>query len=65
LKLVELARIYNLPTDSKGLPISYKHEVLIGDTVATPFRTTLSYTLYVNDYTLKMDIANGTAIMED
>jgi hypothetical protein len=64
-KLTELAETYNLPTDAQGLPISYKHEAVIGDTVPTPFRTTVSYTLYSDDYTLKTDIANGTAVMED
>lgn len=64
-KLTELAETYNLPTDNQGLPISYKHETVIGDPLSTPFNTTVSHTLYSNDYALKMDIANGTAVMED
>jgi len=64
-KLTELAGTYNLPTDAQCLPISYKHEAVIGDTLTTPFKTTVSYTLYSDDYTLKTDIANGTAIMKD
>jgi len=64
-KLIELAEAYNLPTDAQDLPISYKHEAVIGDTVTTPFNTTILYTLYSNDYTLKTDIANGTAVMKD
>jgi hypothetical protein len=64
-KLIELAKAYNLPVDSKGLPISYKHEAVIGDTVPTPFNVTVQYTLYSDNYALKTEIANGTAIMED
>jgi len=64
-KLIELASAYNLPTDHQGLPISFKHEAVLGDTVPTPFNVTVSYTLYSDDYTLKTDIANGTAVMED
>ena len=65
LKLIELAEAYNLPVDSQGLPISYKHEAVIGDTVPTPFNVTAQYTLYSDDYAIKTEIANGTAIMED
>ncbi len=64
-KLTELAKTYNLPTDMQGLPISYKHEAVIGDTVPTPFNETVQYTLYSDIYTLKTEIANGTAVMED
>jgi len=64
-KLMELASTYNLPTDSQGLPISFKHEAVVGDIVQTPFNVTVSYTLYSDDYTLKTDIANGTSVMED
>jgi len=64
-KLIELAKAYNLPRDAQGLPISYKHEAVIGDTVPTPFNVTVQYTLYSNDYTIKTEIANGTTIMED
>jgi len=65
LKLIELAKTYNLPVDSQELPISYKHEAVIGDTVLIPFNITVQYTLYSDKYTLKTEIANGTAIMED
>jgi hypothetical protein len=64
-KLIELAKTYKLPTDAKGLPISYKHEAVIGDTVPIPFNVTVQYVLYSDKYTLKTEIANGTAIMED
>jgi len=64
-KLIELAQTYNLPKDAQGLPISFRHEAVIGDTVPILFNETISYTLYSNDYTLKTDIANGTAIMKD
>jgi hypothetical protein len=64
-KLIELAKTYKLPTDAKGLPISYKHEAVIGDTVPTPFNVTVQYVLYSDKYTLKTEIANGIAIMED
>jgi hypothetical protein len=65
LKLIELAKTYNLPVDSQGLPISYKHEAVIGDTVPTPFNVTVQYTLYSDNYALKTEIANGTAVMQD
>jgi len=58
-KLIELAKTYKLPTDAKGLPISYKHEAVIGDAVPTPFNVTVQYTLYSDKYTLKTEIANG------
>jgi hypothetical protein len=32
------ARNYSLPTDATGLPISYKHEAIIGDVLTLPFR---------------------------
>ncbi len=64
-KLIELASAFNLPTDHQDLPISFKHEAVIGDAVPTPFNVTVSYTLYSNDYMLKTDIANGTAVIED
>jgi hypothetical protein len=64
-KLIELAEAYNLPRDNQGLPISYKHEAVIGDAVPKPFNEAVSYTLYRNDYALMADMANGTAVMED
>jgi hypothetical protein len=64
-KLIELAKTYKLPKDAKGLPISYKHEAVIGDTVPTLFNVTVQYTLYSDNYALKTEIANGTAVMED
>ena len=64
-KLIELASAFNLPTDHQGLPISFKHEAVIGDAVPIPFNVTVSYTLYSDDYMLKTDIANGTAVMKD
>ena len=64
-KLIELTEAYNLPKDAQGLPISYKHEAVIGDTVPTPFNTTVQYTLYSNGYALKTEIANSTVTMQD
>jgi hypothetical protein len=64
-KLIELAKAYKLPRDVEGLPISYKHEAIIGDTIPASFNTTTQYTLYTNKYTLKTEIANSTAVMED
>jgi len=64
-RLIELAEAYNLPANSQGLPISYKHEAVIGDAVPIPFNETVSYTLYSNDYTLKTDIANGASVKEN
>ncbi len=45
-KLTELAKVYTLPTDPQGLPISYKHEAVIGDIIPIPFKTPVQYTLY-------------------
>ena len=63
-KLIELANIYHLPVDKEGLPISYAHETVLGNTVELPFRTPISYTLFSNNYSLKTVIYNGT-IMND
>jgi len=63
-KLEEKAIIHNLPTNSEGLPISYAHEAVIGDTVSVPFCTSTNCTLYRNDYILNTTMLNGT-IMND
>jgi len=65
LKLIELAEAYNLPVNSQGLPISYKHEAVIGNVIPLPFNKTVPYTLHSNNYTLKTEIANGTAVIKD
>jgi hypothetical protein len=64
-KLIELAKAYSLPIDSQGLPISYKHEAVIGDIIPIPFKIPVQYTLYSDSYRLRIEIANGTATMED
>jgi len=64
VELIELAQVYNLPTDAQGLPISYAHEAVMGDTVSVPFRASTNCTLYRNDYVLNTTMLNGT-IMND
>jgi len=64
-KLRELAQVYNLPTDTFGLPRSFKHEAVIGDAVPVPFNLSVSYTLVSNPYEIKTEIANSTAKMTD
>jgi len=60
-KLKEHATTYNLPKDANGLPISYKHEAVIGDIIPLPFNSTYIYTLYSNGHQLKTEIANSSA----
>jgi hypothetical protein len=60
--LHKLAAHYHLPTDSKGLPISYAHEAVIGDVAPPPYHTTTTCILYENDYVLKTAVLNGTAM---
>lgn len=74
IRLHELAETYNLPRNKDGLPISYKHEAVIGDTVPIPFNVSILYTL--KNYTLEelsphpflslgTEIANSTTAIED
>jgi hypothetical protein len=65
LKLQHYAVLYDLPRNSEGLPISYKHEAVIGDTVPLPFHSSIHYTLETNEYTIKIEIANSTSVMFD
>lgn len=55
---------YNLPVDSSGLPISYKHEALIGDVLPNVFRNSSEqngYSLFNgSDYLLVTEVNNFT-----
>ena len=63
-KLKEKANIHNLPTDPNGFPISFMHEVVIGDSIPTLNRTCNQILLQSNNYTVETEICNGT-IMSD
>jgi tetratricopeptide (TPR) repeat protein len=65
LKLQHFAILCDLPRNRDGLPISYAHEAVIGDSVPIPFHTCSAYTLKSNGYVIKTDIANGTGVMLD
>jgi hypothetical protein len=64
-KLEELAVMYNLPRNLEGLPMSYKHEAVIGETIPLPFNATISYTLHSNAYAIKTEIANSSTVLKD
>lgn len=65
-KLVELAGIYGLPTNSEGLPISHKHEAVLGYEVPLPFNITNFYEWTIGDsYTIKTEVLNNTERMTD
>jgi tetratricopeptide (TPR) repeat protein len=66
LRLRELASKYNLPRNSDGLPISYKHEAVIGEIVPIPFNQSVTYVLEKTlDYEIVVEIANSTQVMTD
>lgn len=66
-KLRELVIIHGLPHDSEGLPISYKHEVVLGvwQYVQIPFNLSNEITLHHNGYNISADIQNGTSRWPD
>jgi hypothetical protein len=65
-KLTLLADQYNLPVDSKRLPISYKHEALIGDILIHSFRNSSQENGYrllkKENYTILTEVNNFTII---
>jgi len=64
-RLIELADKHNLPQNAEGLPISYKHETIIGETIPLPFRKPNYYLLEVVDgKEVKIEIANGTVMAD-
>lgn len=64
--LMELARLYRLPTTAEGLPRSFKHEAVLGERVPLPFNETNFYELETGiDYTIKTEVPNSTARMTD
>ena len=59
-KLKELAILYNLTTNNDGLPISYKHESVIGDIIPyIPFKGFNNYILKENGYRIITEIDKG------
>ncbi|MFQ6076778.1 MAG: hypothetical protein ACE5Z5_11695 [Candidatus Bathyarchaeia archaeon] len=66
-KLKELVTTYNLPHDSEGLPISYKHEVVLGvwQYIQIPFNLSTAITLYHDGYNISADIQNSTSSWPD
>jgi hypothetical protein len=67
-KLTFLADQYNLPVDSKGLPISYKHEALIGDILVDSLRNSSQENGYIliekENYTILTEV-NNFSIIDD
>lgn len=62
-KLIEYAQNYSLPTNDEGLPISYKHEAIIGEVLPDEFKTANQFTLKESQsYTVLTEIDNGTVI---
>jgi len=65
-RLIELASIYGLPTNSEGLPVSFKHEAVLGEEVPLPFNITNFYDLETGDsYAMKTEVLNQTVRMPD
>jgi tetratricopeptide (TPR) repeat protein len=64
-EIKEYAANYGLPTNSEGLPLSYKHESVIGEVLPPYFRNASNcYLVNASDYTIKTEINNGT-LMDD
>ena len=65
-KLIELASIHGLPTNSEGLPVSFKHEAVLSEEIPLPFNVTSFYDLEVGEgYTVKTEVLNNTERMPD
>ena len=63
--LQEYAHTFRVPTNAAGLPISYKHEALIGERVPLPFRMCVQLTLIETPaYVIKIDVANGSVLLD-
>ena len=64
-EIKEYAANYGLPTNSEGLPLSYKHESVIGEVLPPYFRSTSNcYLVNGSDCTIMTEINNGT-LMDD
>lgn len=64
-EIMEYAANYGLPTNSEGLPLSYKHESVIGEVLPPYFRSTSNcYLVNASDCTIMTEINNGT-LMDD
>jgi hypothetical protein len=56
---------FKVPTNVEGLPISYKHEALIGEWVPLPFRMCVQLTLVETPaYVIKTDVANESVMLD-
>ena len=63
--LQDYARLFGLPTNEEDLPISYKHEALIGEHVSLPFRTCNQLTLIETlEYVIKTDMTNASVMLD-
>lgn len=59
-EIIEYATNYSLPTNSERLPISYKHESVIGDVLPPDFHGANNYYIInASDYTIITEINNG------
>jgi len=66
-RLLEIAKAYNLPVSSDGVPLSLRYEVIMTDdeVLEIPPRTVTHMTLYNGSYLLRHDIGNGTDRVQD
>ncbi len=63
--IMTYATTYGLPKDSNGLPIDYKHEVVIGDVLTQQFGTSnIYYLANGSDYTIKAEVNNGSTMSD-
>lgn len=63
--IMAYASTYELPKDSNGLPIDYKHEVVIGDILTQQFGASNTYTLLNGSgYIVKAEVDNGSAMLD-
>lgn len=67
LRLIEIARTYNLPISSDRLPLSFRYDVIMRDNevLEIPPKNVTHITLYNGSYLLRYDIANGTGQFDD
>lgn len=64
-KIKSYASAQGLPTDSEGLPISYKHEAVIGDVLSLPFRSNNTKTILNNSgYNIQAEIDNDNLMLD-
>lgn len=63
--IADYASTYGLPKDSNGLPIDYKHETVLGDSLISSLRTTNTYSIVNGSGTIMAEVNNGSGVMSD